>query len=72
MYEAPILAEAEVAGVLKPGLYELRLPNGKITLGHLSKELQKSAVSLEVGATVTAELTPFDFDSARISSVSGS
>lgn len=69
MYEAPIHATAEVVRALKPELYELRLPNGKITLGHFSKELRQKEPTLEAGDLVDVELTPFDFDSARISAL---
>jgi translation initiation factor IF-1 len=68
VYEAPILAKAEVIKILKPDLYELRLPNGKMTLGHLSKAL-KGTPEPEVGTYVTLELTPFDFDTARVSAI---
>lgn len=68
MYEAPILAKAEVIKILKPDLYELRLPNGKITLGHLSKELRGSPEP-DLGSQVSVELTPFDFDTARVCSI---
>ncbi|GAA5480892.1 translation initiation factor IF-1 [Haloferula sargassicola] len=69
MRELPVRAEAVVAVVLKPGLFELRLPNGKRSLGHLSKELSKATPAIEAGTRVTVELTPFDFDSARIAAV---
>lgn len=69
MYEAPIQASAEVVRALRPELYELRLPNGKITLGHFSKELKEQKPTLEAGVLVEVELTPFDFDSARISAL---
>lgn len=69
MNEAPIIAVAEVARVLKPDLFELRLPNGKPTLGHFSKELRTEQPVLKAGDRVQVELTPFDFDAARISSV---
>ena len=69
VYESPIIAKAKVLRVIKPGLFEVALPNGKISLGHLSRELAKSPPELGPGAEVTLELTPFDFDSARISQV---
>jgi translation initiation factor IF-1 len=69
MYEAPIIATAEVTRMLKPNLYELRLPNGKLSLGHYSKKLRAEGRELNPGAKVILELTPFDFDSARISAI---
>ncbi|MBK1825965.1 hypothetical protein [Haloferula rosea] len=69
MYEAPIIATADVTRVLKPELYQVRLPNGKLSLGHLSKELSEAKATAKVGDQVTLELTPFDFDSARIAAI---
>ncbi|MGE9270358.1 MAG: translation initiation factor IF-1 [Verrucomicrobiales bacterium] len=69
MYEAPILATAEILSVLKPELCEVRLPNGKKSLGHLSKALRQTGTELQIGDQVTVELTPFDFDTARISEI---
>ncbi|MGB6222266.1 hypothetical protein [Haloferula sp.] len=66
MHEAPIMVKGEVLRVLKAELYEVRLPNGKITLGHLSKRLKSTSQMPEVGQFVKMEMTPFDFDSGRI------
>lgn len=66
MHEAPIQATATVIQVLGPGLFELELPNGKRNTGHLSKKLRGSEIELTTGQKVTVELTPFDFDTARI------
>lgn len=49
-----------------PVLYRVSLPNGKIILAHLSKALADRMVTLPVGARVRLELTPYDFDTARI------
>lgn len=66
MHEAPIVVHGEILQVLKEELYEVRLPNGKVTLGHLSKRLRSESCPLEVGQFVKMEMTPFDFDSGRI------
>lgn len=47
-------------------LYRVELMNGKVVLGHLSKPLTDAKVELEDGATVFLEMTPYDFDQARI------
>ncbi|MEM1085386.1 MAG: translation initiation factor IF-1 [Verrucomicrobiota bacterium] len=70
MREAPILVDGEVIQTLKPELYKVRLPNGKITLGHLSKKLRALESTFENGHVVRLEMTPFDFDSGRIVSLS--
>ncbi len=47
-------------------LYRAELPNGKRILAHLSKRLADSATVFETGQWVVMELTPYDFDQARI------
>ena len=69
MNEMPILVEGEIVKALKPELYEIRLPNGKSTLGHLSKSLRSEGVELVSGQRLELEMTPFDFDSGRISRI---
>ncbi|MCH7225563.1 hypothetical protein [Haloferula sp. A504] len=66
MYESPIKAVATLVEVRKPGVYGARLPNGKITCAHLAKSLAGEADAFAAGDRVHLELTPFDFDSARI------
>jgi translation initiation factor IF-1 len=72
MRETPIRAEAVVTEVLKPGLFRVALPNGKLSLGHFSKRLKRENPDVAPGDRVELELTPFDFDSARIRAVPGS
>lgn len=47
-------------------LYRVRLMNGKIVLGHLSKTLTDAGAEFPEGAEVLLEMTPYDFDQARI------
>lgn len=47
-------------------LYRVSLPNGKIILAHLSKALAASDTCFQVDQRVILELTPYDFDQARI------
>lgn len=47
-------------------LYQVSLPNGKNLLAHLSKPLADAGAAFEVDETVLLEMTPFDFDTARI------
>ncbi len=69
MYEAPIVVRAEIISILKPGLCAVRLPNGKTSLGHLSKSLRLEKQELSHGQMVELEMTPFDFDSGRIARI---
>lgn len=72
MYESPIKAVASLVEVRKPGVYGARLPNGKVTCAHLAKSLAAEADTFSKGDQVALELTPFDFDSARITARIGS
>jgi translation initiation factor IF-1 len=47
-------------------LYRVRLMNGKVVLGHLSKKLTDAGTEFPEGAAVLLEMTPYDFDQARI------
>jgi translation initiation factor IF-1 len=49
-----------------PVLYRVALPNGKIILAHLSKPLAEAKAEFSLNDRVILELTPFDFDQARI------
>lgn len=66
MPDATIHASAELLEQLGPILYRASLPNGKQVLAHLSKALTDAGMVYEAGAKVILELTPYDFDSARI------
>ncbi len=47
-------------------LYRVELPNGKIILAHLSRRLTEDGAAFQAGGKVLLELTPYDFDQARI------
>lgn len=49
-----------------PVLYRVSLPNGKIILAHLSKRLADENAVFSSDDRVLLELTPYDFDTARI------
>lgn len=66
MPDATIRTQGAVLSVRGPVLYEVELPNGKAILAHLSKPLTLAEASFEPGRQVLLELTPFDFDQARI------
>jgi translation initiation factor IF-1 len=66
MPDTTIHAHGRILEATRPGLYRVSLPNGKIILAHLSKRLVHESVSFPVGAMVLLELSPYDFDTARI------
>ena len=66
MPDATIHALATVLERCGPVLYRVELPNGKIILAHLSKPLADAAAVFDPGQRLRVELTPYDFDQARI------
>lgn len=66
MSDAPIHTTGEVLEVRSDVLYRVSLLNGKVILAHLSKELKTEGVAFAVGHTLLLEMTPYDFDGARI------
>jgi len=66
MPDASIHTHGRILEQTGPGLYRVSLPNGKIILAHLSKPLADANAGFEVHRHVLLELTPYDFDTARI------
>jgi translation initiation factor IF-1 len=66
MPDATIHAEGRVLEKQGPVLYRVSLPNGKIILAHLSKRLADEHAVFMADDTLWLELTPYDFDQARI------
>ncbi|MES2659882.1 MAG: translation initiation factor IF-1 [Verrucomicrobiota bacterium] len=66
MPDATIHTLGKILGNLNPILFRVSLPNGKIILAHLSKPLTESKAFFSNGQQVILELTPYDFDQARI------
>lgn len=66
MPDATIHTCGRVLETLNPVLYRVSLPNGKIILAHLSKRLTEEKTAFCVGENLLLELTPYDFDTARI------
>ncbi len=66
MPDATIHAHGTILETRGPVLYRVELPNGKTILAHLSKPLADAGAVFAVADKVLLELTPFDFDQARI------
>jgi translation initiation factor IF-1 len=66
MPDATVHTDARVLAHLHGPLYRVALPNGKIILAHLSKQLADDAAVFASGEMLRIELTPYDFDQARI------
>jgi translation initiation factor IF-1 len=66
MTDPPILAKGILHEQIGTILYRATLPNGKPVIAHLSKPLTDAQAVFEPGSCVHLELTPYDFDIARI------
>jgi translation initiation factor IF-1 len=66
MPDATIHTHGRVLEILGPVLYRVSLPNGKVILAHLSKALSDQKAQFAVADELRLELTPYDFDNARI------
>ena len=66
MPDATVHTDARVIEHLSGPLYRVSLQNGKSILAHLSKPLADAAQVFEAGDVLRVEMTPYDFDQARI------
>lgn len=66
MFDDSIRTEGTVIRTIRPGLHLVALKNGKEVTAHLSKALAGASATFEDGTRVLLDMTPFDFDQARI------
>lgn len=67
MKDTPIRTTATITEIREDGCtFILTLPNGKTTLGHTQLKNIAYVRALKIGDPVTVEMTPFDFNKARI------
>ena len=66
MPETPITTTGLIRTRLGEFVFELSLPTGKIIPGHVPKRLNKLIPLITDGAQVQLEMTPYDFEKARI------
>ncbi len=65
----PIITTGEVLRIFSERAFEVSLPNGKKVIGHPAKALAEKVGRLVPGARVRLEMTPFDFEKARIAAI---
>ncbi|MGB0327606.1 MAG: hypothetical protein ACPGJR_08720 [Akkermansiaceae bacterium] len=65
----PIITTGEVLRIFSERAFEVSLPNGKKVIGHPAKALAAVRDRIIPGAKVTLEMTPFDFEKARIAGI---
>jgi translation initiation factor IF-1 len=66
MPDATVHSDARVIEHVHGPLYRVLLPNGKAILAHLSKPLADAGTVFACDSMLRVELTPYDFDQARI------
>lgn len=66
MPEAPIVTTGVIREVFSYRVFQVELPNGKLVIGHLPGRLAGLAEELVSSIQVDLEMTPFDFEKARI------
>lgn len=69
MHEPPVSTTATVLAPRGANVVVASLPNGKPVVCHLPKALLHLAPALRPGTRLQVELTPYDFDHARIAGV---
>lgn len=69
MFDDCIRTEGTVIHGIRPGLHLVALKNGKEVTAHLSKALAEASTTIIDGSRVLLDMTPFDFDQARIEAV---
>ncbi|MDE0825719.1 MAG: hypothetical protein OSA48_02815 [Akkermansiaceae bacterium] len=66
MPEAPITTIGIIRGRIPPNAFDVELPNGKRIAGHLPQRLADLETQLSEEKRVDLEMTPYDFEKARI------
>ena len=69
MPSEPIITTGEVLLVLSDRAFQVSLPNGKKVIVHPAKALESRKDEIVPGVRVTLEMTPFDFEKARIAEI---
>ena len=65
----PIITTGEVLLVYGDRVFQVSLPNGKKVIAHPAKALESRKDEIVPGVWVTLEMTPFDFEKARIAEI---
>ena len=66
MPDANVFTIGRVLNPLGDVLYRVALPNGKVIKAHLSKPLAQAGTVFQENDRLLLEMTPFDFEQARI------
>ena len=61
-----IEVEGTVVEALPNAMFQVKLENGHVVLGHISGKMRMHYIRILPGDKVTVELTPYDLSRARI------
>ena len=64
--EDVIQMQGEVLETLPNAMFQVKLENGHVVLGHISGKMRMHYIRILPGDKVTVELTPYDLSKARI------
>ncbi len=64
--EDVIQMQGEVLETLPNAMFQVKLENGHVVLGHISGRMRMHYIRILPGDKVTVELTPYDLSKARI------
>jgi len=64
--EDVIQMQGEVLETLPNAMFQVKLENGHVVLGHISGKMRMHYIRILPGDKVTVELTPYDLTKARI------
>lgn len=65
----PITTTGTITERLSPQAYRVSLPNGKIIIAHPDKKLEFQLDAFHPPRQVRLEMTPYDFEKARIAAL---
>ena len=69
MFDPPVITTGTILHSPQTHIYIVELKNGKQIIGHVAKAMKHLHESLTGGVKVTLEMTPYDFEKGRISSI---
>ena len=64
--EAAIITEGKIVSVLPGTMFRVEVANRHLLLAHLSGKMRKRFIRLTIGDRVKLEMSPYDFEKARI------
>jgi len=64
--QLPISIDGEVKEALGNAMFRVTLPSGHDIIAHLSGKMRMNMINIQVGDSVTMEMSPYDLTKGRI------